>query len=192
MNTTKRFLAVVLSLAMVISCMAMTVVSADGVAKKLSDVNDSEVYYDAVNTLSVMGIINGYEDGTFKPNQNVTRAEFTAMLMRSLKLGDTGSKSAAGLPFSDIDDNNSDINWAIPNINTAYGKGIINGYEDGTFRPSDNVAYEEAVKMIVCTLGYGSNIDVSVTPWYANYISVASQIGSRDTGFTCVHCTADL
>ena len=59
MNTTKRFLAVVLSLAMVISCMAMTVVSADGVAKKLSDVNDSEVYYDAVNTLSVMGIING-------------------------------------------------------------------------------------------------------------------------------------
>lgn len=181
MNTTKRFLAVVLSLAMVISCMAMTVVSADGVAKKLSDVNDSEVYYDAVNTLSVMGIINGYEDGTFKPNQNVTRAEFTAMLMRSLKLGDTGSKSAAGLPFSDIDDNNSDINWAIPNINTAYGKGIINGYEDGTFRPSDNVAYEEAVKMIVCTLGYGSNIDVSVTPWYANYISVASQIGITKT-----------
>ena len=181
MKTTKRLLCLVLSLAMIISCAAMVTVSAEGTTKKLTDVNDSEIYYDAVNTLSIMGIINGYEDGTFKPNQNVTRAEFTAMLMRTLKLGDTGSKSAAGLPFSDIDDNNSDINWAIPNINTAYGKGIINGYEDGTFRPSDNVAYEEAVKMIVCTLGYGSNVDVSVSPWYANYISVASQIGITKT-----------
>ncbi len=181
MKTTKRLLCLVLSLAMIISCAAMVTVSAEGTTKKLTDVNDSEIYYDAVNTLSIMGIINGYEDGTFKPNQNVTRAEFTAMLMRTLKLGDTGSKSAAGLPFSDIDDNNSDINWAIPNINTAYGKGIINGYEDGTFRPSDNVAYEEAVKMIVCTLGYGADIDVSVSPWYANYISVASQIGITKT-----------
>lgn len=181
MKTTKRLLCLVLSLAMIISCAAMVTVSAEGTTKKLTDVNDSEIYYDAVNTLSIMGIINGYTDGTFKPNQNVTRAEFTAMLMRTLKLGDTGSKSAAGLPFSDIDDNNSDINWAIPNINTAYGKGIINGYEDGTFRPSDNVAYEEAVKMIVCTLGYGSNVDVSVSPWYANYISVASQIGVTKT-----------
>ena len=158
MNTTKRFLAVVLSLTMVISCMAMTVVSADGVAKKLSDVNDSEVYYDAVNTLSVMGIINGYGDGTFKPNQNVTRAEFTAMLMRSLKLGDTGSKSAAGLPFSDIDDNNSDINWAIPNINTAYGKGIINGYEDGTFRPDAPIIRAEIVAVLYKAFPDGNDV----------------------------------
>lgn len=181
MNTTKKILCLALSLMMLVSSMAMTVASAEGTSKKLSDVNSDQVYYDAVNTLNVMGIINGYEDGTFKPEQNVTRAEFTAMLMRSLKLGEAGSKSAAELPFSDIDDNNSDINWAIPNINTAYGKGIINGYEDGTFRPSDNVAYEEAVKMIVCTLGYGEAVDTSTTPWYANYISIASQLGITAT-----------
>ena len=82
-----------LSLAMIISCAAMVTVSAEGTTKKLTDVNDSEIYYDAVNTLSIMGIINGYEDGTFKPNQNVTRAEFTAMLMRTLKLGDTEARA---------------------------------------------------------------------------------------------------
>lgn len=175
MKITKKLLCMALSVIMLASCLS-TAVFADG-ATKFSDVNAGEIYSGAVSTLNLMGVINGYEDGTFKPDQNVTRAEFTAMLMRTLNYGSTGSTSAAELPFTDIDDNNSDINWSIPNINTAYAMGIINGYEDSTFRPTANVAFEEAVKMIVCTLGYGNNVDVSVAPWYANFIAVASQIG---------------
>lgn len=186
MKITKRILCMALSVMMAIGCMSIAVSADDAesttkdsksASVKFSDVGESEIYTDAVKTLNLMGVINGYPDGTFKPNDNVTRAEFTAMLMRTLKLGSIGNASAAELPFSDIDDNNSDINWAIPNINTAYARGVINGYEDGTFRPSANVAYEEAVKMIVCTLGYGANVDVSTTPWYANFTQIASQLG---------------
>lgn len=189
MKITKRILCLALSVMMALGCMSIAAFADDAAsttkdnsgAIKFSDVGDSEIYTDAVKTLNLMGVINGYPDGTFKPNDNVTRAEFTAMLMRTLKLGSIGSASAAELPFSDVDDNNSDINWAIPNINTAYARGVINGYEDGTFRPSANVAYEEAVKMIVCTLGYGANVDVSITPWYANFIQIGSQLGITKT-----------
>lgn len=191
MKITKKILCFVLAAMMAVGCVSVSAAEGDGTeaaantaasgATKFSDVGDNELYSSSVRTLNLMGVINGYPDGTFKPNDNVTRAEFTAMLMRTLKLGNVGSNSAAGLPFTDIDDNNSDINWAIPNINTAYGKGVINGYEDGTFRPNDNVAYEEAIKMIVCTLGYGDGVDVSLTPWYTNYLTIAAQRGITKT-----------
>lgn len=179
MRSIKKLLCMSLTVVMLVLCLSS--VAAAGNGTKFSDITDDKIYSSAVKTLNLMGVINGYEDGTFKPDQNVTRAEFTAMLMRTLKLGSAGSKSAAELPFTDIDDNDSSINWAIPNINTAYGMGVINGYEDGTFRPTANVAYEEAVKMIVCTLGYGADVDVSVTPWYSNYITIATQIGATKT-----------
>lgn len=184
MGRTKRFLAFLLTVSMIAACIAVNVSAAEESTASaattgnsiFSDVKDSDSYVTAVGMLNGLGVIKGYEDGTFRPLQNVTRAEFTAMLMRTLNYGSLGSTSAANLPFTDIDDNNSDINWAIPNINTAYDKGIINGYEDGTFRPNDNVAYEEAVKMIVCTLGY-TNIDASGTPWYGQYIAQANKLG---------------
>lgn len=181
MRNTKRVLSLVLAVAMLASCM-FTAVFAEDTAKNTttataySDVPEDASYLTAVKTLSLMGILKGYEDGSFRPTQNVTRAEFTAMLMRTLNYGSLGSSSAAELPFSDIDDNDSDINWSIPNINTAYGMGIINGYEDGTFRPKDNVAYEEAIKMVVCTLGY-TGIDVSGNPWYSQYLAQANKLG---------------
>ena len=173
MKAIKRLLCMMLAIAMVMSCTSI-VMAADG---GFSDMSNDQIYSNAVSTLNLMGVINGYPDGTFGPDKNVTRAEFTAMLMRTLNLGNVGASSAAGLPFTDVADDNSSINWAIPNINTAYGMKIINGYEDATFRPNANVAYEEAVKMIVCTLGYGENVDVSTTPWYANFIAIGNQIG---------------
>ncbi len=203
MKNTKRLLSLLLAVAMLVSCFAITAVFADeettdavgeaiaeeavkltGTAltpsesekTKFTDVFKSDEYSKAVETLNLMGVINGYPDGSFGPANNVTRAEFTAMLMRLLNYGSLGSTSAAELPFTDIKDDDSDISWAIPNINTAYGMGVINGYEDGTFRPNDNVAYEEAVKMVVCSLGY-TGIDVTCTPWYSNYVAQASKLG---------------
>lgn len=172
MRNARRVLGIALAVMMILSTFAMAVSAAT-----FTDVEENASYSDAISTLSAFGIIRGYEDGTFKPNQNVTRAEFTAMLMRTLNQDGIGNTSAANLPFSDVSDDNTDISWAIPNIDTAYGAGYINGYEDGTFRPSDNVLYEEAVKMIVCALGYGTGISVDVDPWYANYMAQAAQIG---------------
>ncbi len=181
MKRMRRLLALALTLVMLATCVPYVFADdAETTATgSLTDVPKDAIYYDAVKTLNVMGIINGYPDGTFGPDKNVTRTEFTAMLMRMLKLGGIGSASAANLPFSDVDENNSDISWGIPDINTAYAKGAINGYEDGTFRPSANVAYEEAVKMIVATLGYTA--DTSSTPWYSGYLTIANQRGITKT-----------
>lgn len=185
MKNAKRILALVLAVMMLATCM-VPVVFADedvvatetattGKQNNFSDVNAEAVYVQAVKTLNLMGIINGYPDGTFGPDKNVTRAEFTAMLMRTLNLGGIGGKSSSTLPFTDVDDNDSGINWAIPDINTAYARGIINGYDDQTFKPNANVSFEEAIKMIVATLGY--SLDVSGTPWYGAYLSQASKLG---------------
>lgn len=162
-----------------ILCLALTVLmvmSGVGVFAAFPDVPSNVSYEKAVTALNQLGIIKGYDDGSFKPDNDVTRAEFTAMLMRTMGYGNIGSAVSAELPFSDVSDQNSDISWSIPNISTAYKMGIVNGYEDGTFRPSANVAYEEAVKMVVCALGYGIDISVDVTPWYSNYFSQAQAI----------------
>lgn len=170
MRNAKKLLCLALTLLMICSSIGVF-------ASSFSDVADTEPYVQAVSSLNQLGIITGYPDGTFKPDNDVTRAEFCAMLMRTMGYGDIGASTSAELPFSDVSDSNSDISWAIKNISTAYKMGIVNGYEDGTFKPSNNVAYEEAVKMVVCALGYGASISIDVTPWYANYMSQAASIG---------------
>ncbi len=187
MRKAKRILACMLAVMMLATCMVPVVFADETTAvtdkqNKFSDVNANAVYVPAVKTLNLMGVINGYPDGTFGPDRNVTRAEFTAMLMRILNLGGIGSASAEALPFTDVDASDSGISWAIPDINTAYAKGIINGYEDKTFRPNANVSYEEALKMIVCTLGY--TLDVSGTPWYAEYVGQAGKLGITDVAYS--------
>ncbi len=179
MRNTKRILSLFLAVCMLVSCMATVVFAEEAATEsgtKFSDVKADSSYAVAVTTLNQMGVINGYEDGTFGPDRNVTRAEFTAMLMRTLGYGDLGNTSAAKLPFVDLDDSDASINWSFPSINIAYDMGIINGYEDSTFRPRNNVAFEEAVKMIICAIGY-QGIDASATPWYANYVAQANRIG---------------
>ncbi len=187
MKNARRILAFVLTVMMLATCMVPVVFAEETEAtatqkqNAFSDVDENAIYLQAVKTLNLMGIINGYPDGTFGPDRNVTRAEFTAMLMRTINLGGIGAATAAGLPFNDVDDNNSGISWAIPDINSAYAKGIINGYDDGTFRPSANVSYEEALKMIVATLGYSPSTNSS--PWYAFYVDQAGKLGITDVAY---------
>ena len=139
-----------------------------------TDVKEDAKIYTAVSVLSKLKVINGYEDGSFKPENNVTRAEFTAMLLRTRGLGTLGSTDLENPPFPDV--STSDVSWAIGNIRTAREMGIINGYEDGTFRPNNNVSYEEAVKMIVCALGY-ENFGTAGSEWYSKYIMTANSLG---------------
>lgn len=184
MRNARRILSLILTLAMLASCMMTAVFADETVATgTFSDVADDAAYGTAVKTLNLMGVINGYPDGTFGPDQNVTRAEFTAMLMRTLNYGSLGSTTAKDLPFTDISDEDTDISWAIPNIDTARGMGVVNGYPDGTFGPRNNVAYEEAVKMVVCALGY-TDVDASVTPWYSNYLAQANKLGITQNAAT--------
>lgn len=128
--------------------MAFTTVFSSSVFAAFSDVSSDHKYLKAITTLSKLNIINGYEeDGTFRPEGEITRAEFTKIIVYTLGLSDLMTEPTE---FSDVS-----THWAKCNIKTAYDRKIINGFTDGTFRPDDKVTYEQALKMVVCTLGYG-------------------------------------
>lgn len=102
------------------------------------DVSAGAWYNKAIATLSRMGILSGYEDGSFRPNATVTRAEFAAMAARF----DTEAKPV-DTPFTDLTGC-----WAADEIAEAYGKGWVNGYGDNTFRPNGPITRAEAVTLI--------------------------------------------
>ena len=140
----KKVIALVCTLALVI-----TSVSVVSFAEAYTDVTESSAYYEAVESLSKLGIVTGYEDGTYKPEETVTRAEMAALIARIQGYEET-AKANANTVFTDV----PSTYWASGYVAQANGRGIINGYGDGTFGPDDAVKYEEAVKMIMATLGY--------------------------------------
>jgi len=140
MKNLKKVLALVVALTMVLGtvCFAFTDVTAE------SDV------YTAVQTLSSLEILKGYEDGTFGPEKDITRSEFAAVVCRALGMESSANGAKGATQFADVPADH----WASGYINLAAGQGIINGYGNGNFGPDDNVTYEQAVKMLVVALGY--------------------------------------
>ena len=105
---------------------------------KYTDVAAGAWYNNAVSTLSAMGIITGYPDGTFRPNAYITRAEFAAIAAR---FDADGDKTLAA--FSDIANH-----WAKDEISVAYNNGWVDGYPDGTFGPQRNITRAETVTLV--------------------------------------------
>ena len=107
-----------------------------------SDVSADDWYNNAVSTLTNAGILDGYEDGTFRPNGNITRAEFATITSRFFDATYEGEDL-----FPDIDGH-----WAKDYINESANAGIVNGYEDGTFRPQKLITRAEAMTMVNRTI----------------------------------------
>ena len=105
---------------------------------RYSDVAATSWYNTAVSTLSSMGIITGYPDGTFRPNAAITRAEFAAIAAR---FDNDGDKTAA--KFSDIANH-----WAKDEISIAYNNGWITGYPNGTFGPQRDITRAETMTLV--------------------------------------------
>ena len=103
-----------------------------------SDVPDTAWYSTAVSTLSKMGVISGYPDGTFRPNAPITRAEFAAMIARF----DETAKSA-DTPFTDIS-----VHWAENAIGKAYGNGWVEGSSKTVFCPESNLTRAETATLL--------------------------------------------
>jgi len=119
-----------------------------------------------ISELASADIVKGYGDGTFKPDNAVTRAEFVTMLMRII---DNYGKSA---PFADVEGH-----WAEMYIAKAYEYGYIKGYEDGTFRPDNTITRAEAITIISEVFGFDANgketnfTDVTSDHWAFGYIA---------------------
>lgn len=143
-----RFLS--LSLAVAITAMSLGLTSS---AFAFSDTNGNfaENY---INTLTSKGVISGYPDGSFRPNNTVARAEALKMITKSKILVDRGFgyDFSATSSFSDV----RPSDWFYVTVVTANKKGWISGYSDGRFGPGDPVTREQFAKMIVKALGIPS------------------------------------
>jgi len=157
----------VFAMLLVVAMMMTSVVFAD-----FSDVAADAAYAEAVNVGAALGLFNGYEDGTFKPEGDITRAEFAAIVVRALNQDAQAASAAnAASDFADV----AEDHWAKGYINIVSKMGIVNGYGDGNFGPEDNVLFEQAVKMLVVALGYEPAIGTAGYP--VGYLTKAADIG---------------
>lgn len=116
-----------------------------------TDVASGAWYNNAVSTLTRAGILDGYEDGSFRPNASITRAEFTKIAVSFFKhVGGASSN-----PFSDVPESA----WYAEFVKAAAELGLIDGYEDGTFRPNAPITRAEACTIVNRTLGRAPDKD---------------------------------
>lgn len=149
-------------------------------AESASSLQDLQGHWakDAIEQALRLGIVNGYEDGTFRPDGMVSRAEFTAMISRALKLED----KEVVLSFADADHIPS---WVKPKVARAVDAGIVNSYEDGTFRADRKISRAEVAVMAARALQL--SIDETAKPafgdageipqWAQAYVAAAVQHG---------------
>ncbi|HBH12465.1 MAG TPA: hypothetical protein DDX29_04995, partial [Clostridiales bacterium] len=136
-------------------------------AVEFSDIKDTK-YEEAVEFLSAYGIINGYPDGTFKPDQPITRGEVSKIATYMLGYGDFAQNMQSN--YADMDGH-----WATQYVDIANAFDIVQGYLDGSFGPDNNITYSEAVTMVVRTLGY---TDASLPgSWPYDYFVKAGDLG---------------
>ena len=170
----KKVLSIVLSIAMVICLMpAMAFAGTATASQAAAAYNDTEgtACEGAVNVLSALGVVSGYEDGSYKPEQVVTRAEMAKLIITALGVDDYAKATVS--QFTDM----SGASWAIPYVEYAANLGIVNGYGGGLFGPSDTVTYEQALTMVVRALGYTDEAKEMNGTWPAIYVQKASALG---------------
>ncbi|MBS5657433.1 S-layer homology domain-containing protein [Oscillibacter valericigenes] len=165
----KRLCAAVLAMVMTLGILTIPSGAAD--TTRFSDVSDRSTAL-AVETLRLMGVLDGYSDGTFRPNQQLTRAQFCKMAVYAL-----GAENELGLyntitVFPDV----KPSHWAAGYINmAAKGKEIIAGYPDGRFYPDRTVTVGQAVTILLRLLGYKDDKIGGV--WPDSYMAMASVAG---------------
>ena len=106
-----------------------------------------------IQHLHDIGAINGFPDGTFKPESGVTRAEFVTMLLKSLNI----NRKSVSKGFKD-----TTKHWAKDAINTAYDMKIINGFGDGMFKPNDQITVAQASKIIDSLFKFRGNMQTEL------------------------------
>lgn len=174
----KKLLSLIIAAA--ISASLVTAVNAS-----YSDFSANEDYAVSALRLQDLGILSGYEDGSFRPDNTITRAEFTKIVVCMMDK-ETEAKSSTGLTgFSDVDI----ASWYTNYIRYAVNRDILSGYADGSFRPQNTISVAEAVTILLRTLGY--NEDEVGYFWPDNYMSASGSLGllnglnlSSDTSVT--------
>ena len=154
----KKILSLLIALCLICSIVQMPVIAEEDVAI---------VNPESADTLEALGIIEGF-GGDLMLDKVLTRAEFVSMLVRMLN-ADTSNKTVY---FEDVNASH----WAVGAVGAACTMGIVTGVDDKHFAPDEPLAYEEAIKMLVVTLGYGPAA-LRKGGYPVGYLTVAQQIG---------------
>ena len=143
MRTLKKTLCLVLCLVMMAGLCVIGTSAAE-----LTD-KDTIQHKEAVDVLAALKVLEGYEDGSFRPTNELTRAEGAAIMTRMLGATVVSSSKSS---FTDM----GNAEWAQPYVAYCEAMGIINGYGDGRFGPQDKLTTAQFAKMLLCALGYNA------------------------------------
>ena len=169
----KKLLAMVLALVMTMSL----AVSANAAFKDVKDIN--ETYAESAEVLANLGVFKGYEDGSFNPKGDITRAEVAAIVYR-IYTGDVKDVQAKNYEtynkFADM----AGAGWAKGYIGYCANAAFIKGYPDGNFKPAGKVTGYEALTMILRAVGYDKNNEFTGADWALNVAQIAQKNGILD------------
>lgn len=141
-------------------------------AAKYSDVTEENQYFEAVELLNEANIMLGY-DGKFRPDDIITRAEVVAIANRLQGLSEAAKAATSISIYTDV----AKTDWFAGDVNLASQMGVIAGDGNGLFRPNDQVRYDEAIKIMVTTLGYSYEDALKKGGWPTGYIIIAEENG---------------
>ena len=165
----KKLLALVLALVMTLSLCTIS----NAAFTDAKDVDAS--YEEAVAVLNGMGVFKGYEDGSFKPEGSITRAEVAAIVYR-LYTGDVKDKQAGLYAGYGKFDDMAGAAWAAGYVGFCANAGFVKGYGNGKFGPSDPVTGYQALAMILRAVGYGKNGEFEGADWELHVAQIAQQL----------------
>ena len=175
MRNLKKFLALVLAMVMAFSL--MVTVNAKDITADFTDAESvTEEFQEAVDVTNGMGILQGYEDGTYKPKNNIRRSEVTALVYR-LFTGDVKDEQNElqkhYVRFKDV----SSDDWFAGYVGACQNAELIKGDGAGNFMPNRNVTGYEALAMILRAMGYDQNHEFEGTGWQVRVGAIATQRG---------------
>jgi hypothetical protein len=171
-NLIKRSLTIILS--GIIAAVQLPAFAAD-----FSDISKNDGYFSEVTALAETGIIQG-DNGSFRPEDEITRAEFAAILCRAM--GETVEEQARSEELINKNwyDDVPPTHWAAGYINTATAYSAAGGFGDGTFRPEEPITNEQAIKTLIAAWGYKGEAE-SLGGYPNGYMEIAKRFGVTDT-----------
>ncbi|MEI8229937.1 MAG: S-layer homology domain-containing protein [Candidatus Peregrinibacteria bacterium] len=135
-----------------------------------SDVSPTHPYATAIEYIQEQGIVQGYPNGTFRPDATINRAEFVKMILLAVSSYDYSTADCAkSSVFSDVPQGA----WFNPYVCVAKNRRYVSGYPDGTFHPNVSISFVEAAKIIVNALEVATDAGhtLPLSPWYRPFVT---------------------
>ena len=174
MRNLKKVLSLVLCVAMLLSVMVM------GTGAAFTDEDDfSPQYAEAAEVLAGMKVMQGYDDGSFLPQRNITRAQVATMIYRAATGDVTDTQTPIYADYDKFDDVQSD-DWFAGYVNYCGNAELIKGFTPTTFGPNKNVTGYQVLAMILRAVGYDANDEFTGSGWEIRTASTAQQLGMLD------------